>query len=133
MTTNLLENLDDAFRSRINIHLCYKLLTSDLRLSLWKRFLTPLGLSLPNSSGRGSIQLQMLPPAWDELAAWELNGREIKNTVRNVHLWCLYNGFDITLDRIESAIGATAPYAQKEEGISESLHGSRKRPRLGPA
>jgi hypothetical protein len=133
MTTNLLQNIDEAFRSRIQIHLCYKPLSPSSRLSLWKNFLSRMDLSSSSGLGSSGIRLEMAPPDWDKLAAWGLNGREIKNAVKNVHLWCQYNEFDITLAKIESAIEATAPFAQKAEDTLEGLEGSRKRSRHEPA
>ena len=75
----------------------------------------------------------MSPDDWTELAAWELNGREIKNVVKNAHLWCQYNKLDITLERLVSAIKATAPFAEKVEGVSGQPEASRKRQRLEAA
>lgn len=133
MTTNLLGNIDEAFLSRFHMHLCYKPLSSSLRLSLWKQSLLGLDLSSPHGSGSGNIRLELTSSEWDQLAAWGLNGREIKNAVKNVHLWCQYNAFNITLGKLESTIEVTAPFARKFEDTSEGLQGSRKRPRLEAA
>lgn len=130
MTTNLLENIDEAFKSRINIHLCYKPLSLSSRSSLWQNFFSRLDLSLPDDSGLKSVRVQMTPRDWDKLATWQLNGREIKNSARNAQLWCKYEGFDITLDKIENAIEATAPFALRAEDPSEDLQISRKRTRV---
>jgi hypothetical protein len=52
-----------------------------------------------------------------QLARWELNGREIKNAIKTVRTWCLCKGYPLGLQRLESGIRVTAPQARKvEEG-----------------
>ena len=65
----------------------------------------------------------------DSLAAWSLNGREIKNVVKTARLWCTYNNNGLTLDRIEAAIRVTAAFAEKTTEEAESPE-FRKRQRL---
>lgn len=48
-----------------------------------------------------------------ELAAWQLNGREIKNAVKMVKSWCDCKGYDMTLSRLENGIRATSPHSSK--------------------
>ncbi|KAK3945706.1 putative aaa family protein [Diplogelasinospora grovesii] len=49
-----------------------------------------------------------------ELAAWQLNGREIKNAVKMVKSWCDYKGYDLTLAKLENGIRVTSPHASKQ-------------------
>lgn len=48
-----------------------------------------------------------------DLAAWQLNGREIKNAVKMVKSWCDYKGYGLTLSRLENGIRVTSPHASK--------------------
>ncbi|KAK3381694.1 hypothetical protein B0H63DRAFT_396910 [Podospora didyma] len=48
-----------------------------------------------------------------ELAAWQLNGREIKNAVKMVKAWCDAKGYKMTLARLENGIRVTSPHASK--------------------
>jgi len=48
-----------------------------------------------------------------DLAAWHLNGREIKNAVKMVKSWCDYKGYELTLARLENGIRVTSPHASK--------------------
>ena len=52
----------------------------------------------------------------DELARWQLNGREIKNTIKTVRTWCVCKGFEINLLRLETGIKITAPMSEKIGG-----------------
>lgn len=140
LTTNLLENIDEAFMSRIQLHLCFPALDHLSRLHIWEKNLSRLEATLDSSSkvrtalgagknlhpgpkvcvSRGELQ---------DLAQWQLNGRHIRNVVRNTHLWCLYNSFDLTHERLVATIPVTAPFAERdfEEG---TLQPNRKRARI---
>jgi len=53
----------------------------------------------------------------NELAKWDLNGREIKNSIKTVRNWCVVQDLEMSLERLESGIRSTAPQAMKiEEG-----------------
>ena len=133
LTTNLLSNIDDAFLSRCHIHLRYPPLSVQSRSTLWKNFLSRLqrptlsGQPRRSEAGGGTIELPV--NGLNLLAAWELNGREIKNVVKTGHLWCCYNHTELTLARIEAAIRVTAPFAEKAVVEGDSSAPS-KRPRL---
>jgi len=109
LTTNLYETVDKAFRSRVNIHLVFSPLGMESRGLLWRKFLErvegPVG---------GKMGVEVLgEEGFGELARWELNGREIKNAVRTVKLWCECKGYEMSLVRLESGIQVTAPQARK--------------------
>ena len=142
LTTNLLSNIDPAFLSRCHVHLRYPPLSIQSRSTIWKNFLSrlqhipPPSLRLhqtlseqPSRRETASVTVTLSASDLNILAAWNLNGREIKNVVKNAHLWCSYNSSELTLERIEAAIGVTVPLTDTpvmEEGISTST----KRPRL---
>jgi hypothetical protein len=107
LTTNLYSTIDTAFRSRVNIHLVFKSLPFSSRLVLWRKFLS----RLPGPE----VQAKVSKKEMDELAKWELNGREIKNAIKTVRTWCICKGFEMNLLRLESGIKVTAPQAQKSE------------------
>ncbi|KAL2265097.1 hypothetical protein VTJ83DRAFT_6197 [Remersonia thermophila] len=48
-----------------------------------------------------------------ELAAWQLNGREIKTAVKMARIWCDHKRYALTLSRLENAIRVTSPHASK--------------------
>ena len=107
LTTNLYSTIDTAFRSRVNIHLVFKPLPFSSRLVLWEKFLG----RLPGTEVRAKVDEREM----EELAKWELNGREIKNAIKTVRTWCVCKGFEMNLLRLESGIKVTAPQALKSE------------------
>ncbi|KAH6693328.1 P-loop containing nucleoside triphosphate hydrolase protein [Leptodontidium sp. MPI-SDFR-AT-0119] len=110
LTTNLYSTIDVAFRSRVNIHLVFNSLPFSSRLVLWRKFLS----RLPGEDVESKLQEGDM----EELAKWELNGREIKNAIKTVRTWCLCKGFEISLLRLEAGIKVTAPQAGKNEDMS---------------
>ena len=110
LTTNLYSTIDVAFRSRVNIHLVFSSLPFSSRLVLWRKFLS----RLPGEDVESKLQEGDM----EELAKWELNGREIKNAIKTVRTWCLCKGFEISLLRLEAGIKVTAPQAGKNDDTS---------------
>jgi hypothetical protein len=110
LTTNLYSTIDVAFRSRVNIHLLFSPLPSSSRLVLWQKFMSRLP---PGPTG--DLASKLSNNDLEELARWELNGREIKNAIKTVRTWCICKEFEMNLLRLESGIKVTAPQAKKEE------------------
>lgn len=58
----------------------------------------------------------------EELAKWELNGREIKNVIKTVKSWCDAKSYEMNLLRLESGIKVTAPQGTKRESGDSGLY-----------
>ncbi|TFY64130.1 hypothetical protein EVJ58_g2831 [Rhodofomes roseus] len=71
LTTNLLDNIDPAFESRIHFCVRYPDLDFASRKAVWRTFLSKAGISEGDISERDFIRLAQVP----------LNGRQIKNVV----------------------------------------------------
>ncbi|KAL8396315.1 hypothetical protein RB594_004692 [Gaeumannomyces avenae] len=72
MTTNRVDNIDQAFQSRIHVSLEYSSLDPTSRAAIWRNFL----------GGRMGIT----PTDIEELAEYPLNGRQIKNVLKTAQL-----------------------------------------------
>ena len=115
LTTNLLVNIDVAFRSRVSLHLLFKQLGRDARGAIWRNFLKRLRRPLPVTSGDVEGKEHVLDDDdVSQLSLWHLNGREIKNVVKMVSSWCDAKGYMMTLERMEIGIRVTTPEARKE-------------------
>lgn len=79
LTTNRHTAFDDAFRSRIHVHLRYADLSRAARLAVWKRFL----VTADETSQTG---VEVDEAEIEELASRNLNGREIRNIVKTALL-----------------------------------------------
>lgn len=128
LTTNFLENIDNAFRSRAQIHLCYPPLSPAARTQLWRSFIHRLrtapmwsasnDFASPSSEVTGgAIEIELLEEDFDELSEWNLNGREIKNVIK-AHTWCSLKQQSLTRTRFEAFINVTTPFAEKTKTAS---------------
>ena len=73
LTSNRVDALDPAFKTRITLALRYESLGFDAREQVWINLLRASGFGSLIESGNVQV---------DKLAAHELNGREIKNAIR---------------------------------------------------
>ena len=125
LTTNLYSTIDSAFRSRVSLHLLFKPLTAEARAVVWRKFLDRLPATEPkmkaltNGVDHEAEEIatnsneELTEEDIKELAAWQLNGREIKNAVKMVKSWCDHKGYEMTLSRLENGIRVTSPHASK--------------------
>ncbi|OTA93662.1 hypothetical protein M434DRAFT_72750, partial [Hypoxylon sp. CO27-5] len=72
LTTNRIECIDPAFESRVDIILAYKDLTQDTRRHIWYNFIQRLPAETVSISAE----------ALDDLSRYNLNGRQIKSSVK---------------------------------------------------
>jgi SpoVK/Ycf46/Vps4 family AAA+-type ATPase len=72
LTTNRISTLDPAFKSRIDLILPYYDLDSSARKQVWKNFMNRIP----------PAEIQLSDNDFDKLAETEMNGRDIKNTIK---------------------------------------------------
>jgi hypothetical protein len=139
LTTNLLQDVDQAFLSRIHMHFKYPSLPVSSRLKIWRDILSaPANEGLQKSSnspgtdksGWNHSRTDMSDEDLNVLASWKLNGREIKNVVKVARLWCRYNHYPLTRNELETVIDTTAPAAGKEDIMFDREASPRKRARV---
>ncbi|OAG03183.1 P-loop containing nucleoside triphosphate hydrolase protein [Paraphaeosphaeria sporulosa] len=74
MTTNRLQSIDDAFASRVHLMLAYPQLGEEARRTIWTTFVS--------STSSSTVPVWLDDEFLDEVAAYEINGRQIKNVTR---------------------------------------------------
>lgn len=72
LTTNRIERIDSAFKSRIDLIIPYKDLDTFARKQVWKNFVNRLP----------PTEVQISEADFDKLAETNMNGRDIKNTIK---------------------------------------------------
>ncbi|TLD06234.1 uncharacterized protein PgNI_08910 [Pyricularia grisea] len=118
LTTNLLENIDNAFLNRMSMHIVFKPLSTGTREAIWDKVLArqlQQPMSLEAKVGLPEGEARLSEHEIQELARWNLNGREITNVARMVRALCDYKGHAMTLQRLESGIKVTSPFAIKSD------------------
>jgi hypothetical protein len=74
LTTNRVETIDHAFRSRVHLSIAYPPLSTDARRQLWRSTIT--------RANRGQEPKWLVPDVLDHYEKIAVNGREIRNLVR---------------------------------------------------
>ncbi|KAK4445210.1 ATP-dependent zinc metalloprotease YME1 [Podospora aff. communis PSN243] len=85
LTTNRVEEIDEAFRSRVHLRVGYEELDAEARGRVWRGFLGRVGLD-----GEGV----------ERLAGMVMNGRQIKNVVKMAQLFAAEDGRQVKLEDI---------------------------------
>lgn len=99
LTTNRAESFDPAFLSRIHMHVLYPELDAQARLSVWQNF-------LQSADGESSISADQMV----ELAAKELNGRNIRNVVKMARLLAKRADKALSFDHLTTAIDVASRF-----------------------
>jgi len=101
LTTNRVKSFDSAFHSRISVALRYP----DLGREERRQVCTNL-LAAANIEGLDV----------DELSAWELNGRQLKTTIRLAQSLALRQGVPVSKQHIEQTVGIAQQFKQDLNG-----------------
>ncbi|KAK2001937.1 hypothetical protein LX36DRAFT_678660 [Colletotrichum falcatum] len=98
LTTNRVETFDDAFQSRIHIALRYESLNQKAKKTIFKIFVERVRV----------LEKVDLKPFSDEdfdnLAKHDLNGRQIKNTVRTAQALAVNKGEPLSMEHIRQVL-----------------------------
>lgn len=107
LTTNRVRSFDEAFHSRISVALKYEPLGASARAEVWTNLLAAAGV------------VGLAP---SELAAYELNGRQIKNTIRLAQSLAASEGVAVSAAHVARTVGVTAQFQEeiKEEARIEA-------------
>ncbi|KAL8381577.1 hypothetical protein RB595_005724 [Gaeumannomyces hyphopodioides] len=106
LTTNRVGTFDEAFKSRIQLALRYEPLGRDQRKQVWRNFLHRL-----RALGEGdSIDFSEITSHMDELAGYEMNGREIRNSITTGRQLAKYMKEKMTFGHLKRAIGVTEKF-----------------------
>ncbi|KAL8353302.1 hypothetical protein RB601_003242 [Gaeumannomyces tritici] len=106
LTTNRVGTFDEAFKSRIQLALRYEPLGRDQRKQVWRNFLNRL-----RALGEGdSIDFSEVASHMDELAGYEMNGREIRNAITTGRQLAKYMKEKMTFGHLKRAIGVTEKF-----------------------
>ncbi|OJJ41872.1 hypothetical protein ASPWEDRAFT_48338 [Aspergillus wentii DTO 134E9] len=98
LTTNRVETFDDAFQSRIHVALRYGDLTTKAKRSVWKMFLERV------QAMEGLQTAKFTEKDFDALARHNLNGRQIKNSVRTAQALAVNEQSPLSMEHIKRVL-----------------------------
>ncbi|KAK4160328.1 member of AAA-ATPase family [Cladorrhinum sp. PSN259] len=107
LTTNRLSAIDAAFKSRLDLILPYHDLTEESRRNVWKNFIQ----NLPADS------VSFEDKDFDELAKNEMNGREIKNSIKT-SLVLVNEDEKLTMDHLRVVLNIRQRIVSVEKGFA---------------
>ncbi|KAF7595269.1 hypothetical protein BBP40_006769 [Aspergillus hancockii] len=98
LTTNRVETFDDAFQSRIHVALRYGDLTTKAKRTVWKMFLERV------QAMEGVQTATFTDKDFDSLARHNLNGRQIKNSVRTAQALAVNERTPLSMEHIKRVL-----------------------------
>lgn len=111
LTTNRVKNIDRAFFSRISIAIRFGAADSEKRAKIWHNLLD--AANILKSFDDDDVE---------RLAEFDLNGRQIKNIIRNSQTLAKAEGEStVTLDRLTKMIELTTAFERNMSGADVSL------------
>ncbi|KAI1168284.1 hypothetical protein F5B18DRAFT_646814 [Nemania serpens] len=100
LTTNRVGTFDEAFKSRVQLALRYEKLDRSQRKQIWKNFFA----RLENLGEQDEIDFDDIETHIDELADFEMNGRQIRNTITTARQVAKYKQKKMRFAHLERAI-----------------------------
>ncbi|KAL2811668.1 hypothetical protein BJX63DRAFT_271422 [Aspergillus granulosus] len=104
LTTNRVETFDDAFQSRIHVALRYGDLTTKAKRSVWKMFLEKV------QAMDGVQTAKFTDKDYDLLSRHNLNGRQIKNSVRTAQALAVNEKTPLSMEHIKRVLGVAETF-----------------------
>ncbi|KAI8721315.1 AAA domain-containing protein [Fusarium sp. LHS14.1] len=119
LTTNRVGTFDEAFKSRIQLALRYEKLQGYQRKQIWRNFMARLKeIGEEDKIDFDDIQLNL-----DEVARYEMNGRQIRNSITTARQLAKYKGRKMTFPHLKRAITVAYKFdrylADVQEGVDE--------------
>ncbi|KAK0639831.1 P-loop containing nucleoside triphosphate hydrolase protein [Cercophora newfieldiana] len=124
LTSNRVGTFDEAFKSRIQLSLRYENLSKPQRHKIWKNFLSRLKDMDKDTSAKvtepGSRKRKLAEPTgidfddiecyFEELAAYELNGRQIRNAITTARQLAKFQGKRMTYEHLKRVITVASKF-----------------------
>ncbi|KAL4933484.1 ATP-binding protein [Aspergillus undulatus] len=92
LTSNRIGTFDEAFKSRVHLTLHFPTLDEGSRRRIWSNFITRLHRTHRTHRTYPEAKVDQILERLDELATFELNGREIRNSIRTAMLLAEFRG-----------------------------------------
>ncbi|PQE22433.1 AAA family ATPase protein [Rutstroemia sp. NJR-2017a BVV2] len=110
LTTNRVETFDDAFQSRIHIALRYGDLSTKAKKSVFKMFIERVRVL------EGIDTMPFKEADYDALARHNLNGRQIKNTIRTAQALAVNNNEPLSMEHIKRVLDVANAFDRDLKG-----------------
>jgi ATP-dependent 26S proteasome regulatory subunit len=114
LTTNRVGTFDEAFKSRIQLALHFENLTVKSRMQIWRNFLD--ACAAEQDVDRNEIEERL-----DELAAYKMNGRQIRNVVTTSRQLAKFRNSRMGWDTVRKVLDTTASFDRYLQDIRREV------------
>lgn len=117
LTSNRVGTFDEAFKSRIQVAIHYDNLTKKSRKAIWRNFFDMIEESEDEDANMAELERRL-----DELAAYEMNGRQIRNALLTGRQLAKHEGERLDWKHLSQAMKTAADfnkYLEKVKGHSD--------------
>jgi SpoVK/Ycf46/Vps4 family AAA+-type ATPase len=120
LTSNRVGTFDAAFKSRIQVALHYPPLDTTSRRQIWLNFFEMLRSDSHHShSPTQGVDFDGILQHLDELARYEMNGRQIRNAVTTARQLALFEGRRVEWEDLEAAIAVASEFERRVRAEEE--------------
>ncbi|MCJ1360554.1 MAG: hypothetical protein MMC33_010562 [Icmadophila ericetorum] len=116
LTSNRVGTFDEAFKSRIQLALHYENLTVAQRSKIWWNFINRL-----KALGEKNIDFEDIECYIRELAAEEMNGRQIRNVITTASQLAQYKGKNLSSAHLKHVMGVARKFEGYLKGVKEGF------------
>jgi len=113
LTSNRVGTFDEAFKSRIQVALHYKPLNRKSRKQIWQNFFEMIG------EQDDDVDIDEFESRVDELAAEEMNGRQIRNCLQTAQQLSKFKREPLSWSSLSQAIKTASDFQR----YLKSIHG----------
>ncbi|KAL2870147.1 ATP-binding protein [Aspergillus lucknowensis] len=106
LTSNRIGTLDEAFKSRVQLTLHYPPLDESSRRRIWSNFITRLQHTSPETKADQILE------NIDKLAKFQLNGREIRNSIQTAVVLAEFRGQPLQYSHLVDVIDVSNEFEQ---------------------
>ncbi|KAI3320472.1 hypothetical protein HD806DRAFT_234015 [Xylariaceae sp. AK1471] len=101
LTSNRVDNIDEAFKSRIHFALTYDRLDKDARRKVWSNFLE---MFQESEDSKADVNIPQLEAHLDDLAARNINGRQIYNALSTAQQLAMHREEKLGMKHLEQVL-----------------------------
>lgn len=105
LTSNRVGVFDEGFKSRIHLSIHYDKLDLASRKQIWQNFIDRL-----ESTEKAPINLTDLKRHLNDLSRFDLNGREIRNSIKLARQLAFFRGDELDFKCIKHVVGVSSQF-----------------------
>jgi SpoVK/Ycf46/Vps4 family AAA+-type ATPase len=116
LTSNRVGTFDEAFKSRVQLALHYEPLKESQRRRIWENFVKRL-----KSLNADEIDIGDLHEHLDDLAKYNMNGREIRNAVTTARQLAMYEKKPMDFKALKHVINVSSRFDRYLKSVNEGM------------